>query len=57
MVKQKGLLSKTLVVGIIFLFICLTIQPSVAVQPEKIYTGYFDVTTDFIGLDKKYTTQ
>ena len=47
------------VVGITILFLGLAIQPSIAtVQPEeKIEVEYFDVTTEFIGLDKNYTTQ
>jgi hypothetical protein len=42
-----------LVVGIILLFVGVAVQPSLAtVQPE-----YFDVTTEFIGLGKEYTTK
>jgi len=46
------------VVGITILFLGHAIQPSIAtVQPESIDVEYFDVTTEFIGLRKKYTTQ
>jgi len=46
------------VVGITILFLGLAIQPSVAtVQPKEIEAEYFDVTTEFIGLGKEYTTK
>jgi len=46
------------VVGITIQFIGLAIQPSIAtVQPVNINLEYFDVTTEFIGLGKDYTTQ
>jgi len=46
------------VVGITILFLGLAIQPSLAtVQPESIDVEYFDVTTEFIGLGKEYTTK
>ncbi len=55
--KQR-IISKGLSVAVIVLFIGLAIQPSVAkFQPEDIDIEYFEVTTDFIGLDKKFTTQ
>jgi hypothetical protein len=47
-----------LVIGVILLFIGVTIQPSViTVQLDTIDVEYYDVTTEFIGLDKEYTTQ
>jgi hypothetical protein len=46
-------IKNALVVGVILLFIGVAVQPSMAtVQPE-----YYDVSTEFIGLDKEYTTQ
>jgi len=58
MTYQGGLLSKTLVIGIILLFIGVAIQPSIAtVEPKSIDVEYFDVTTEFIGLEKEYTTK
>ena len=58
MAKQGNLLSKTLVIGIIFLFIGVAVQPSIAtVEPKSIDVEYFDITTEFIGLGKEYTTK
>ena len=45
-------------VGITILFLGVAVQPSVStVQLEDIDVEYFDVTTEFIGLRKEYTTQ
>jgi len=56
--KLRDLLSKTLVVGVIVLFIGVAVQPAIAtIEPENIDVEYFDVTTEFIGLDKNYTIQ
>ncbi len=57
--KNPVLLYKTLVVGvIIFFLIGVAVQPGIAtVQPEDIDVEYFEVTTEFIGLGKKHTTQ
>jgi len=55
---KERIISKGLVFAVIILFVGVSIQPAIAkVQAENIYVEYFDVTTEFIGLDKTYTTQ
>ncbi len=55
---EERILYKSLVVGVIVLFIGVGIQPAIAtVEPENIDVEYYDVTTEFIGLNKEYTTQ
>ncbi len=56
--KGNPVLHKSLVVGVIVLFIGVGIQPALAtVEQENIDTEYFDVTTEFIGLDKNVTVK
>jgi len=44
--------------GITLLFLGVGINPAIAtVEPEIIDVEYYDVTTEFIGLNKEYTTQ
>ena len=55
---RTSCVKNSLVVGVILLFVGVTVQPSVAtVKPESIDVEYVDVTTEFIGLDKEHTTQ
>ena len=45
-------------IGISILFLGVGIQPAIAlIQQDGVDVGYFDVTTEFIGLEKEYTTQ
>ena len=55
---RTSFVKNPLVVAAVLLFVGVAVQPSVAtVQLEDINMEYFDVTTEFIGLDKNYTTQ
>ena len=47
-----------MVIGVVLILIGVAVQPSVAtVQPENNDVEYFDVITEFVGLEKNYTTQ
>jgi hypothetical protein len=52
------MLRISLTVAVILLFVGVSVSPSLAtVQPKKIDVEYFDVTTEFVGLDKNITIQ
>jgi hypothetical protein len=60
MLKTSNMVYKTLVVGVIILFIGVCIQPSIAiVQRDKISRDYVDIKIDVCGLPgiKPYTIQ
>jgi hypothetical protein len=55
---KRRMFGKGLAVAVIILFLGVSIQPVIAtVQLEDRDVEYFDVTTEFVGLNKKYTTQ
>ena len=55
--RNPAVLYKGLVVGVIVLFIGLGVQPAFAtIKSEKVNVEYYDVTTEFIGLNKEYST-
>jgi hypothetical protein len=55
---KSAMLYKSLVIGVIVLFIGIGIQPAFAtVEPENIDTEYYDVKTEFVGLEKEHTTK
>jgi len=57
--RKTSLLYKTLVVGVIVLFIGIVIQPAIAiVEPKNIDIEYFEITTELCGLNgRNFTVQ
>jgi hypothetical protein len=56
--RYPAWLYKILIVGVIFLFVGIAVQPSIAtVQQEEINDRYYDLTIELVGLGKKYTVQ
>lgn len=56
-VRNPALLHKTLVAGVIIIFLSVCLQPITAnLQLETKNAEYYEVTTEFIGLDKIHKT-